>query len=388
VARRTLVLPLLLAAALAGCGDDGATMEASRTAAAPSVVRAAAPTVGRGLARARGGPRVGVIARGLEVPWDVAFLPSGAALVTERPGRVRLVAADGRLRARPLARVPVAAVGEGGLLGVAVDPDFAAGRRFVYLYATVGGEVQVQRWTLRAGRMRRAAAVLDGIRAGSVHDSGRLRFGPDRHLYVTTGDAGTGSLAQDRASRNGKVLRLRPAQYRGGRPARPEVYALGLRNPQGLDWQPRTNRLLVTDHGPSGFDGPSGDDEVNAVRRGANLGWPLARGAAHAGFAAPLRVYPQTIAPSGLAFVRRGGSSWSGDVLVAALKGRALRRLRLRGGRVTGEETLLAGAYGRLRAVVEAPDGAIWVTTSNRDGYGSPVSASDDRIIRVVPPRG
>ncbi len=330
-------------------------------------------------------PRTSIVARGLVVPWDIGFLPDGRALVTERPGRVRLISADGRLQRRPLARVPTTARGEGGLLGLAVDPAFDDGRRFVYLYVTTRRGLQVQRWRLTGGSLRRDAVVLGGIAAGSIHDSGRLRFGPDRRLYVTTGDAGRGGLAQRRGSRNGKILRLTPRQYRG-RGGRPEIFSLGHRNPQGLDWQPGSRRLFTTDHGPSGFDGPSGDDEVNAPRRGSNHGWPRVRGRRHGRFAAPVQVYRRTIAPSGLAFVKRRGSAWTGDLIVAALKGRQLRRLELNGRRVIRDTPLLAGRFGRLRAVVEAPDGALWITTSNRDMYGSPVSGADDRIVRVVPP--
>ncbi len=367
----------LLVVALSGCGAG------ERRAQEPSA--AAQQTADERAAITARGARVSVVARGLVVPWDVAFLPDGRALVTERPGRVRLVSASGRLRRRPVARVRTTAEGEGGLLGVAVDPSFADGRRFVYLYVTTRRGVQVQRWRLGGGVLRRDAVVLGGIAAGSIHDSGRLRFGPDRRLYVTTGDAGRGGLAQRRGSRNGKILRLSPRQYRG-RGGRPEIFSLGHRNPQGLDWQPDSDRLFTTDHGPSGFDGPSGDDEVNAPRRGSNHGWPRVRGRRHGRFAAPVQLYRRTIAPSGLTFVKRRGSAWTGDLLVAALKGRQLRRIELSGRRVVRDTPLLAGRYGRLRAVVEAPDGAIWVTTSNRDMYGSPVSDADDRILRIVPP--
>ena len=328
-----------------------------------------------------------VVASGLDVPWDIAFLPDGRALVTERPGRVRLVSARGRLQRAPAARVRTQARGEGGLLGVAIDPGFAAGRRFVYLYVTTASGMQVQRWRLRGSRLRRDGTVLSGIAAGDIHDSGRLRFGPDKRLYVATGDAGRRQLAQARGSLNGKILRLTPRQYRGST-RRPERYALGLRNPQGLAWQPGSGRLMATDHGPSGFDGASGDDEVNVIRRGGNYGWPAVRGRAHGRFRAPAHVWGATVAPSGAAFVSRGGSPWTGDLFVAALKGRALHRLRFDGARVTRAQTLFPGRYGRLRAAVEAPDGTLWVTTSNRDMYGDPVSASDDRILRITPPRG
>ena len=331
-------------------------------------------------------PRVRVLAGGLVVPWDVAFLPDGRALVTERPGRVRIVSAKGRLRRSVAARVPTRAQGEGGLLGVAVDPDFGAGRRFVYLYVTTSDGMQVQRWRMSGNRLTKDGTPLRGIAAGAIHDSGRLRFGPDKALYVATGDAGRRQLAQDRGSLNGKILRLTRSQYRG-RTSRPERYAIGLRNPQGLTWQPGSDRLVATDHGASGFDGPSGDDEVNVIRRGGNYGWPLVRGRNHGRFDAPAQVYPRTIAPSGATFVTRGASAWTGDLVLAALKGRALHRLRFDGTRVVRDQTLFAGRYGRLRAVVEAPNGSLWVTTSNRDSYGSPVSGADDRILQVLPPR-
>ena len=232
--------------------------------------------------------------------------------------------------------------------------------------------------------MTREAVVLGGIRAGRIHDSGRLRFGPDGDLYVATGDAGQGRLAQDRSSLNGKVLRLSPQQYRSST-NRPTVVSIGHRNPQGLDWQPGSNRLVITDHGPSGFDGPSCCDEVDVVVDCGNYGWPQVFGRDHGRFRAPAMLWQRTIAPSGAAFVSQPRSSWTGSYVVAALRGRALHRLTFSGDRVTGEQVLLDGTYGRLRAVVEGPDGALYVTTSNRDGRGDP-TGDDDRILRIVPP--
>ena len=383
------------AAFLAACsgGEDRPEQQAAaptgtaRTAEIATTHTTAAELAARAPVRTRGAPGVSVVAGGLVVPWDIAFIPGRRALVTERPGRVRLIDTRGRLRRAPVARVATQARGEGGLLGLAVDPDFARGRRFVYLYVTTASGMQVQRWRWTRGRLRRDGIVLDGIVAGSIHDSGRLRFGPDERLYVATGDAGRGALAQSAGSLNGRILRLERGEYRRSTNS-PTVYSKGHRNPQGLDWQPRTGRLWATEHGPSGFDGPSGDDEVNVIRSGRNYGWPRVRGRSHGSYEAPAHVWGQTVAPSGAAFVTRRGSAWTGDLLVATLRGRALRRLDVRGTRVVGDQALFAGRYGRLRAVTEAPDGSIWVTTSNRDGYGSPESARDDRILRIVPPRG
>jgi glucose/arabinose dehydrogenase len=386
-----------LAVALTACGADAPTPSAgpvSPTAAPSRVATAAASPMASPVASpvanpegAAGGPQVDVFSSGLEVPWDLAFLPDGRMLVTERPGRVRLVERDGAVRAAPVARVAASAQGEGGLLGLDLDPQFAEGKRFAYLFVTTTQGMQVQRWRVEPdATMTRDTVVLGGIRAGRVHDSGRLRFGPDGNLYVATGDAGEGRLAQQRSSLNGKVLRLTPEQYRSSTD-RPTVVSIGHRNPQGLDWEPGTGRLVITDHGPSGFDGPSCCDEVDVVVAGGDYGWPQVFGRDHGRFRAPAMLWQQTIAPSGAAFVSRPGSSWTGSYVVAALRGRALHRLTLTGDRTTGEEVLLAGTYGRLRAVVEGPDGALYVTTSNRDGRGDP-SAEDDRILRIVPPAG
>ena len=385
-----VLTPAVATAALlfaSGCGDDArqnaaaapaATAPATAASDATATPRSAGGT--RRLARSRNGVRVSTVARGLDIPWDLAFLPDGRALVTERPGRVRLLSSQRRLRSEPLARIAVSARGEGGLLGVAVDPRFGRGNDFVYFYLTTSSGMKLDRYRLRRTRLTRDATILDGIEAGPIHDSGRIHFGPDGRLYVATGDAGRPELAQDPDSRNGKFLRLSPAAYRGDG-GTPQVFSSGHRNPQGFAWQPRSRRLISTEHGPDG------DDEVNLVTRGGNYGWPRVRGRDHGAFKAPLIVYPNSIAPSGATFVTLPGSSWSGDFLFAALRGEQLRRVRLDGRRVTLNRPLLQGRFGRLRTVVEAPDGSLYVLTNNRDGRGAPRSG-DDRILRVIPPTG
>jgi quinoprotein glucose dehydrogenase len=335
--------------------------------------------------RADGGPQISVIARGLTVPWDIAFLPDGRALVTERPGRVRIVTADGRLLPTPAATISVTGGGEGGLLGVAIDPQFSAAQPFVYLSLDASGQYQVQRWRLSGNTLSYDGTPLNGVPAdASVHVSSRVRFGPDGALYTGTGDDRVGSRAQEAGSLNGRILRIPAGQFRGG-PQAPEVYAMGLRHPQGLAWQPGTGQLFATDHGASGFDGASGNDELNAIVPGGNYGWPLARGIDPGGFIGPVRLWVSTIAPADIAFITQPGSTWTGHALVTALFGKQLRLLTFAGTRVTDDQPLYANQYGRLRAVTEAPDGSIWVSTSNRDGRGTPV-ADDDRILRIVPP--
>ena len=323
--------------------------------------------------------KVSVVARGLEVPWEIAFLPDGRALVTERPGRVRILTKSGDLRRSPAGRVRVSADGEGGLLGLALDPRFGRENNFVYLYYTTASGMQVARYRFSGSRLRRDRVILRGIEAGPIHDSGRIAFGPDERLYVATGDAGDESLPQRRGSRNGKFLRISPRSYRG-RGGRAEIFSRGHRNPQGFDWQPGTGRLVATEHGPDT------NDEVNIVRRGGNYGWPVVSGPRHGRFRAPIATFDPSVAPSGATFVTKPGSAWTGDYLFATLVGEHIRRLVISpGGKVVRQQVLFRGRFGRLRTVVEAPDGSLYALTSNQDGRGNPTGA-DDRILRIVPP--
>jgi glucose/arabinose dehydrogenase len=379
---RLSLLPLALVCALVvGCGDDdeepaetAATEPAETTAPpeeprdrdAPELVRA--PEV-----------RLKTVVTGLEVPWELAFLPNGSALLTERPGRVRRLSPDGELDPRPVAQIDVEAVGEGGLLGLALDPAFER-NRFVYLYRTTASGNEVARYRYEGGELREEATVLDGIAAAPIHDGGRIRFGPDDRLYISTGDAGQDALAQDPGSLNGKLLAMEPDSYRSeGRGNPIEVVSLGHRNPQGFGWQPESDRLYADEHGPEGFD------EVNLIEQNANYGWPEVVGPDHGDFAAPLTTYEESIAPSGATFVTLPGSAWSGDYLMAALVGEQIRRLRFDGREVVVDEPLFEGELGRVRTVVEGPDGALYALTSNRDGRGTP-TAQDDRVVRIVPP--
>ena len=344
-----------------------------------------APSTGAAaLVRTDGPPTVSVITTGLQVPWDIAFLPDGRALVTERIGKVRVVGANGALSPTPAATLNVSQNGEGGLLGIALDPAFTAGQPFVYLTATIGSEMQVQRWRWTGASMTLDGIVIRGITMGTIHSSGRVRFGPDGAMYVGAGDAGDGDNSQDMTVLNGKILRVAPGAFRGGT-VTPQIHAKGVRNPQGFAWQPGSGRFYSTEHGPSGFDGPSGDDELDLIVPNGNYGWPYERGVDQSPYLSPAHVWSTTIAPSGLSFVTLPGSTWTGKAIVAGLKGQVLRLLTFDGAAVVKDEPMLLNAYGRLRAVTEAPDGAIWITTSNRDGRGTPV-ATDDRILRIVPP--
>ena len=376
---------LLVTLALISCGGEGSGGQdrSDYQAAKPPAGKAApaerppARAGSRKLLRSEGGPRVETIATGLEAPWEIAFLPDRRALVTERPGRVRLLERDGRLREEPVARVEVAAGGEAGLLGLAVDPDFRR-NSYVYLYRTTDSGNEVARYRLEGERLAEEATILDGLEAGEIHDGGRIHFGPDGLLYVSTGEAGDESLAQDRDSLNGKLLRLH--DFRGGG-GEPEMISLGHRNVQGFDWDAQ-GRLFATEFGPES------DDEVNRIREDHNYGWPAVQGKEVGdGYEPALVNYEDVIAPSGATFVSLPGSAWTGDFLFANLVGEQLRRLDFKDGEVRGDEPLLQGEFGRLRTVVEGPEGALYVLTSNRDGRGGP-RKGDDRVVRVVPPRG
>ena len=319
-------------------------------------------------------PTAKTVTTGLEAPWELAFLPDGRALLTERPGRVRLLSKDLKLRDEPVAEVDVAAIGESGLLGMAVDPEFER-NSFVYLYRTTDSGNEVLRYRFEDDRLEEDGEVLDGLAAAPIHDGGRLRFGPDGLLYVTTGEAGDASLAQDDGSLNGKLLRLRG--FRDGE-AKAEIVSKGHRNVQGIDWQPGTDQLTITEFGPDS------DDEVNVIEKGGNYGWPDAQGDEGApDFQEPVINYEDVIAPSGGRSLPQGlGLDGQLRVRRAARRAPAARDHRRRDRR--------GALRGRLRAagtVTEGPDGALYVLTNNTDGRGSR-REGDDRVVRIVPPRG
>lgn len=338
------------------------------------------------------GSEVTIFARGLEIPWAIAFAPDGRAFVTERAGRVRVIR-DGRLDPDPVAVLPVAHVGEGGLLGLALDPAFPQ-RPFLYVYYTYRDKElwnRVERLRERDGRLVRDRILLNEIPGASIHDGGRIRFGPDGLLYVATGDARQPRLAQDPQSLAGKILRITAdGAIPGDNPiAGSPVYSRGHRNVQGLGWHPETKALYATEHGPSGERGWCCHDEVNVIHPGGNYGWPEVIGDEHRGkphYVAPLAHSSlDTWAPSGATFISSG--PWKGRFLFANLRGSHLRMLILSedGKRLVREERPVDG-FGRLRDVVEGPDGALYVLTNNRDGRGRPTS-DDDRILRLAIPR-
>jgi len=311
-----------------------------------------------------------VIASGLTVPWGLGFLPDGSALVAERNSARILQLRPGSAPAVVATVGGVAPTGEAGLLGLAISPTYAQDS-YVYVYYTSASDNRIAR--LRLAAPQNQQVILSGLAKASIHDGGRIAFGPDGMLYAGVGDAGTTSNAQNQQSRNGKILRMRPD---GGVPASGNpfpgslVYSLGHRNVQGLAWDAQ-GRLYASEFGQNTWD------EVNQIVAGGNYGWPTVEGRGNdTRFRNPIVVWTTAEAsPSGAAI---DGST----LYVAALRGQRLWSVPLTSAGGAGTPTaLLQGRYGRLRTVARAPDGALWITTSNRDGRGSPVAA-DDRVIR------
>lgn len=336
-----------------------------------------------------GSPEIKVeeVVGGLVVPWSISFINEHEAIVTERVGRVDLLdVSSGRMEV--VGTVPVAHEGEAGLLGSAVVRLGRAMR--VVLYYTYSRDGRLfNRLSTFDESLSDEQVLIDGIPGAVVHNGGRVRVGPDGRLYATTGDARVPELSQSLSSLAGKILRIAPdgsVPDDNPFPGLP-IYSLGHRNPQGIDWHPVTKLLYATEHGPSGEFLQFAHDEVNLIVPGGNYGWPHVIGTGGGGkYIDPIiESGLETWAPSGCSFYSgRWNEEWRNDLLFATLRGEHLHRLTLDedGRTVVRTEKYLSGTYGRLRDVVEGPDGSIYLLTSNRDGRGSP-RPNDDRILRI-----
>jgi len=318
---------------------------------------------------------VTTVASGLEAPWGLVFLPDGRALVTERDSG-RLLAVDEAGAVSEVQRLGEEGSGEGGLLGLALSPRDPG---LVYAYVSTAQDNRVVRFRLGED----PEPVLTGIPVARLHNGGRIAFGPDGMLYVGTGDATEAGNAPAADSLSGKILRVTPdgaVPADNPTPGSP-VFSSGHRNVQGLAWD-RAGRLYASEFGQDAVD------EVNRIEPGGDHGWPQIEGIGGAPeFVDPITTFDTAEAsPSGIAILSGGAiPQWEGDLFLAALRGERLWRLDLdEQGAVAGREQLLVGEAGRLRHVAQAPDGSLWVLTSNRDGRGDP-SGDDDRILRLGP---
>lgn len=334
------------------------------------------------------------LADGLSHPWGMAFLPGGDLLVTERPGRLRRVS-NGELSS-PIKGLPeITAWGQGGLLDVALHPDFE-NNSWVYLtYAggsVAGASTELVRGKLVGNRLEDTRILFAGDpkTAGTRHFGSRIRFLPDGTLLMTLGDRGDREESQNLGNHNGTTIRLNddgtvPADnpFKGQSGAKPEIYTYGNRNVQGLTVHPGTGLPWAHEHGPQG------GDEVNVLRPGKNYGWPvitygvnygigtkIGEGTSKQGMEQPLYFWDPSIAPSGMDFYTGDKfPNWKGDLFVGALAYRLLARLRVDGERIVSEERMLEGEYGRIRDVRNGPDGYIYLLTDDSDG----------QVIRLEP---
>ena len=337
------------------------------------------------------GVRVEIVAENLVVPWSIDWTPDGTILVTERGGNLRAIQ-DGELLPEPLLSVSANTI-EGGLLGLAVDPDFED-NNYIYLYftyddSTTSNANKAIRYQFVDGMVTEDRVLIDGVPGGAFHDGGRMQFGPDGKLYIATGDGGEPEQAQDPDSLAGKILRINSD---GSIPednpfVGSPIWSTGHRNPQGMDWDEAGN-LLVTEHGPSGWRGVA-HDEVNLIVPGANYGWPVIIGdeTAEGMQKAILNTGNETWAPSGAEFYDGDKiPEWAGKYFVATLRGNHLHIVDfdLQNEEVISHGRLFQGEFGRLRDVQTGPDGFLYLLTSNRDGRG-PAIPTDDRIIRIAP---
>jgi glucose/arabinose dehydrogenase len=333
-----------------------------------------------------------VLADHLDTPWEMVFSPDGRLFFTQRPGIVSTVE-NGDTKTWLALDSVVQEVGESGLLGITLDPEFTQ-NGYVYIgytYAASKGPLKLVNKLVRYKENHASKSpvfdkvLLDGIEGNYIHNSGPLEFGPDGMLYWAVGDRYIPALAQDENVLNGKILRMtRDGEIPNDNPvAGSYVYSLGHRNPQGLAFQPETNFLWSTEHGPSDEQGCC-RDEINLIKAGQNYGWPIIRGSeSHSGMIEP--VYhsgdTSTWAPTGGFFVTQG--SWKSSMLFTGLRGKALFRVVFNSSdptKIDAVERYMYNTFGRLRNVVEAPNGNIYIAVSNQDGRGDPTT-TDDRII-------
>lgn len=337
--------------------------------------------------------KVEVFAQNLFVPWSIVFTSENRMLVTERNGNLKVIE-NGEVNLRPLKTFSQISTGaEEGLMGLALDPDYQKNRLIYVSYAYPKGRdlaVKVVQFKDSGDQLTNEKVIIDNIPAAQLHAGCRLKFGPDKKLYITTGDATQKQLAQDKNSLAGKILRINSDgsipednPFTGS-----PVYSFGHRNPQGIDWHPESGVLFETEHGPSGGDGPAGGDEVNIIKKGENYGWPLvSHGRNREGLIAPKLVFTPAVAPASGMFYKSGKIlQFKNNFFFGMLRGEGIMRVIVSDSNpeeIVSYEKLNNISVGRVREIAEGPDGAIYFSSSNQDGRGN-VKQNDDKIYRIV----
>ncbi len=305
----------------------------------------------------------------LEIPWELVFLTDQEMLVTERPGRVLFIGEG----SEEYVIDEVDHIGEGGLLGMVKHPDFEE-NGYLYIYMTTDVDNRVKRYIFDDGELVEDRTIIDNIPVARFHNGGRIKFGPDGYLYITTGDAQETALSQDRDSLAGKILRITDqGEIPEDNPFDTEIYSYGHRNPQGITWD-NEGRLWSTEHGPRARD------ELNLIESGKNYGWPEIVGdEEEEGMETPVLQSGDdyTWAPSGAVF-------WDGSIFFTGLRGSAIYEARIDNGDVDDFLIHFKEDFGRMRTISEGPDGMFYVLTNNTDGRGTP-GENDDKIIKINP---
>ncbi|MDQ3021290.1 MAG: PQQ-dependent sugar dehydrogenase [Bacteroidota bacterium] len=337
--------------------------------------------------------KVELVTENLFVPWSIVFTDNSRMLVTERDGKLRVIQ-NAKLLDKPLKIFEeVASNGEEGLMGLALDPDYKNNRYIYVSYAYEKGDVltvKVVRFKDNGESLSEEKLIIDNLPAERYHAGCRLRFSRDGKLYVTTGDAGERQLAQDVNTLYGKILRINSdgtIPKDNPFPNNP-VWSFGHRNPQGIDWYPASNVLYSTEHGPSGFDGPGGGDEVNVIVKGGNYGWPIvSHKESKDGMISPVLEFTPAIAPaSGMFYGSDSIPQFKNNFFFGCLRGNGIMRVIVDDkdpNKVISHELLLDVDFGRIRDIAEGPDGAIYFSTSNKDGRGT-VKQGDDKIYKII----
>lgn len=345
------------------------------------------------------------VATGLSVPWSLVFTTPNRMLITERPGRVRVIE-NGILQEQPIRTFPeVLTTSEEGLMGMTLDPNYEQNKHLYMCVAyeksqtdttrtisgNTDGAVKVLRVTDTGTSLEDDTIIIDNIPAARFHAGCRVRFGPDGKLYISTGDATNKESAQDLNSLAGKMLRL---NFDGSIPndnpfANSPIFSLGHRNSQGFDWHPQTGMLVATEHGPTGNDGPGGGDEVNIILEGRNYGWPIvSHEKSQAGLTDPALIFTPAVAPaSGMFYSGTVFPQLKNTFLFGALRGEGIIQIvfnQFDTTQITSYQKLAGIEVGRVRDIVQGPDGLIYFTTSNTDSRGRP-RTGDDQVMRFVP---